>query len=52
MTRTLMRERYGVELAREEAQYLFIGDSPNDAPCSSSSPIRSASPMWPISGRA
>ncbi|MGP1679522.1 MAG: HAD-IIB family hydrolase [Burkholderiales bacterium] len=32
MTRTLMRERYGVDLARDEAQYLFIGDSPNDAP--------------------
>jgi len=32
MTRSLMRERYGVDLARDEAQYLFIGDSPNDAP--------------------
>jgi HAD superfamily hydrolase (TIGR01484 family) len=32
MTRTLMRERYGIDLAREEAQYLFVGDSPNDAP--------------------
>ena len=32
MTRTLMRERYGVDLAREEAGYLFVGDSPNDAP--------------------
>ena len=32
MTRTLMQERYGVDLAREQAQYLFVGDSPNDAP--------------------
>jgi hypothetical protein len=32
MTRTLMQERYGVDLAREQARYLFIGDSPNDAP--------------------
>jgi HAD superfamily hydrolase (TIGR01484 family) len=32
MTRTLMQERYGVDLARDEARYLFIGDSPNDAP--------------------
>ena len=32
MTRTLMRERYGVDLARDEARYLFVGDSPNDAP--------------------
>ena len=32
MTRTLMQERYGVDLAREQARYLFVGDSPNDAP--------------------
>ncbi|MCX7140423.1 MAG: HAD-IIB family hydrolase [Proteobacteria bacterium] len=32
MTRILMRERYGVDLARDEERYLFIGDSPNDAP--------------------
>ena len=32
MTRTLMQELYAVDLAREEAQYLFVGDSPNDAP--------------------
>jgi HAD superfamily hydrolase (TIGR01484 family) len=32
MTRTLMRERYGVDLARDQAGYLFVGDSPNDAP--------------------
>jgi HAD superfamily hydrolase (TIGR01484 family) len=32
MTHILMQERYGVELAREEARYLFVGDSPNDAP--------------------
>ena len=32
MTRTLMQERYGVDLARKQAEYLFVGDSPNDAP--------------------
>ncbi len=32
MTRILMQERYDVDLAREEARYLFVGDSPNDAP--------------------
>ena len=32
MTRALMQERYGVDLARDETQYLFVGDSPNDAP--------------------
>jgi HAD superfamily hydrolase (TIGR01484 family) len=32
MTRTLMRERYGVDLVRDQDAYLFIGDSPNDAP--------------------
>ncbi len=32
MTRTLMQERYGVDLARDQARYLFVGDSPNDAP--------------------
>ncbi len=32
MTRILMQERYGVDLARDEAQYLFVGDSPNDTP--------------------
>jgi HAD superfamily hydrolase (TIGR01484 family) len=32
MTRSLMQERLGVDLAREEARYLFVGDSPNDAP--------------------
>ena len=32
MTRTLMQERYGVDLARDQAAYLFVGDSPNDAP--------------------
>jgi HAD superfamily hydrolase (TIGR01484 family) len=32
MTRMLMQERYGADLARDQAQYLFIGDSPNDAP--------------------
>jgi HAD superfamily hydrolase (TIGR01484 family) len=32
MTRMLMQERYGVDLARDQAGYLFVGDSPNDAP--------------------
>lgn len=32
MTRTLMQERYGADLARDRASYLFVGDSPNDAP--------------------
>jgi hydroxymethylpyrimidine pyrophosphatase-like HAD family hydrolase len=32
MTRTLMQERYGVDLEAHEAQYLYVGDSPNDAP--------------------
>ena len=32
MTRTLMQERYGVDLARDQDHYLFVGDSPNDAP--------------------
>jgi HAD superfamily hydrolase (TIGR01484 family) len=32
MTRSLMQERYGVDLARDEGMYLFVGDSPNDAP--------------------
>ena len=32
MTRTLMQERYGVDLARDQSGYLFVGDSPNDAP--------------------
>ena len=32
MTRTLMRERFNVELDADKADYVFIGDSPNDAP--------------------
>jgi len=32
MTCSLMRERFGVDLHRHEAEYVFIGDSPNDAP--------------------
>ena len=32
MTRTLMRERFGVDLDAEKAHYVFVGDSPNDAP--------------------
>jgi hypothetical protein len=32
MARILMNERYGADLARDQARYLFIGDSPNDGP--------------------
>jgi HAD superfamily hydrolase (TIGR01484 family) len=32
MTRTLMQERFGVDLAARRAEYVFVGDSPNDAP--------------------
>jgi hypothetical protein len=32
MTRTLMHERFGVDLDAERAQFVFAGDSPNDAP--------------------
>ena len=32
MTKTLLRERFGVDLDAERDRYLFVGDSPNDAP--------------------
>jgi HAD superfamily hydrolase (TIGR01484 family) len=32
MTKTLMREAFGVDLEAERALYVFAGDSPNDAP--------------------
>jgi len=32
MTRTFMRERYGIDLDAVREEYVFIGDSPNDAP--------------------
>jgi HAD superfamily hydrolase (TIGR01484 family) len=32
MTKTLMRECFGVDLDAERGRYVFIGDSPNDAP--------------------
>jgi HAD superfamily hydrolase (TIGR01484 family) len=32
MTKMLMRERHAVDLDRERERYVFIGDSPNDAP--------------------
>lgn len=32
MTQTLMRERFAIDLDREREHFLFIGDSPNDAP--------------------
>ena len=31
-TASLMREAYGVDLGPDRARYIFIGDSPNDAP--------------------
>jgi HAD superfamily hydrolase (TIGR01484 family) len=32
MTRTLMRERFGVDLDADRDRYVFVGDSPNDTP--------------------
>jgi HAD superfamily hydrolase (TIGR01484 family) len=32
MTRTLARERFGIDLDAERGRFLFVGDSPNDAP--------------------
>jgi HAD superfamily hydrolase (TIGR01484 family) len=32
MTRTLLAERYGTDLDAERSRFVFIGDSPNDAP--------------------
>ena len=32
MTKTLMRERFGVDLDADRAAYVYAGDSPNDAP--------------------
>jgi len=32
MTRMLMRERFGIDLDVERDRYVFVGDSPNDAP--------------------
>ncbi len=32
MTRTLMRDAYGVDLDLDRERYAFVGDSPNDAP--------------------
>jgi hypothetical protein len=32
MTRTLMDERFGMDLDAERDGYVFVGDSPNDAP--------------------
>jgi HAD superfamily hydrolase (TIGR01484 family) len=32
MTRTLLAEAFGVDLERERAHFVFVGDSPNDAP--------------------
>lgn len=32
MTRILLRDEFGVDLDSERARYVFIGDSPNDAP--------------------
>jgi hydroxymethylpyrimidine pyrophosphatase-like HAD family hydrolase len=32
MTRLLFTEAFGIDLDREREQYVFVGDSPNDAP--------------------
>jgi len=32
MTRIVMQERYGIDLDRARADYVFVGDSPNDEP--------------------
>ena len=32
MTRTLVRERFGIDLDARRAEFVFVGDSPNDAP--------------------
>jgi hypothetical protein len=32
MTRTLFRERFGLDLDREQRRAAFVGDSPNDQP--------------------
>jgi hydroxymethylpyrimidine pyrophosphatase-like HAD family hydrolase len=32
MTRTLLAEVFGVDLDRERERFIFVGDSPNDAP--------------------
>jgi len=32
MTRTMMQEVFGVDLAADRGAYVFVGDSPNDAP--------------------
>ncbi len=32
MSKTLMREAFGVDLDAARARYIFVGDSPNDAP--------------------
>ncbi len=32
MTKLLMQERFGVDLDRDKGRYIFVGDSPNDAP--------------------
>jgi len=32
MTKRLMDEVYGVDLGHEKQNYVFVGDSPNDAP--------------------
>jgi HAD superfamily hydrolase (TIGR01484 family) len=32
MTRRLMREQFGIDLARQRDRFVFVGDSPNDEP--------------------
>ena len=31
-TRLMMREEFGIDLERERAAFVFVGDSPNDEP--------------------
>jgi hydroxymethylpyrimidine pyrophosphatase-like HAD family hydrolase len=32
MTRTVLREQFGIDLDAERGRFVFVGDSPNDAP--------------------
>jgi hydroxymethylpyrimidine pyrophosphatase-like HAD family hydrolase len=32
MTRTLLAEAFGIDIDAERARFVFVGDSPNDAP--------------------
>ncbi len=32
MTRTLLRDEFGIDVDAERDRFIFVGDSPNDAP--------------------